>query len=245
MKHLLLSAAVSLALLPLPAAAENNDETNAFVQANVLATLYHELGHALIDIEGVPIFGQEEDAADVLSALLINDFYEEEDAVSLAYDTAFAFMGEAERASEEGYEPAFWDVHGADEQRYYNLVCLFYGGNPDERADMADELGLPEERADGCEDEFALANDSWGAVLDTMNENAPGSSIVIGDIEVEDATAELLRQEVALLNEDFVLSDTLVVHYVSCGEANAFYDPSDRSLTMCTEYIEDLATLFE
>ena len=88
--------AATLALAAPPALA--NEATEAFVEANLLATLYHELGHAFIDIEGVPIFGQEEDAADVLSILLIDAFFEEEDAVALAYDTAFGFLGEAERA---------------------------------------------------------------------------------------------------------------------------------------------------
>ena len=36
-------------------------------------TLFHEFGHALIDVLGLPIFGQEEDAADVLSALMIGE----------------------------------------------------------------------------------------------------------------------------------------------------------------------------
>ena len=46
--------------------AENSEE-RVFLTANILGIFYHEFGHAVIDIEDVPIFGQEEDAADVFS----------------------------------------------------------------------------------------------------------------------------------------------------------------------------------
>lgn len=238
----LLTAAAAAAALSLPGAASANS-TEDFVTANILATLYHELGHALIDIEGVPIFGQEEDAADVLSVLLIDAFYEEEDAVALAYDTAFGFQGEAEAAADEGYEPAFWDVHGPDEQRYYNLVCLFYGANPEERDDVAQELGLPEDRALTCPEEFDLANESWGAVLEDLEVNAPGDTITLGAVEQKDAVAALLAEEIALLNQDYALSTPLTVHYAACGEANAYYDPEAVEITICTEYTDHLAEL--
>ncbi len=30
------------------------DDTSGFVEANILGIFYHELGHAVIDVEGVP-----------------------------------------------------------------------------------------------------------------------------------------------------------------------------------------------
>jgi len=221
-----------------------DEATNAFVEANILATLYHELGHALIDIEGVPIFGQEEDAADVLSVLLIDAFFEEEDAVALAYDTAFGFLGEAERARAEGLAPAYWDVHGPDEQRYFNTVCLFYGANPDERDDVAEDLGLPPERAEYCPDEFDQAAEAWGLILDDIAEAAPGETIRLGHLDESDADiAGLIAAEVMLLNEDFALSADLAVVFDACAEANAFYDPMATEITICTEYVDYLVEL--
>lgn len=227
-----------------PGALLAQDDTAAFVEANLLSTLYHELGHALIDIEGVPIYGQEEDAADVLSILLIDAFYEEEAAVALAYDTAFGFLGEAERSKAEGLAPAYWGVHGPDEQRYYNLVCLFYGAAPEERDDVAADLGLPEERAEYCPEEFEQANAAWGAILDEISAGAPGDTIVIGDLDPDyPEIAELIAYEVELLNEDFALSAELLVHLAPCGEANAFYDPATTEITICSEYIDYLAEM--
>ena len=67
----------------------------AFVKANILGIFYHEMGHAIIDVEGVPIFGQEEDAADVFSIYLIDALYEPAYAEELAYEAAWGFLGEA------------------------------------------------------------------------------------------------------------------------------------------------------
>jgi hypothetical protein len=39
----------------------------------------------------VPIFGQEEDAADVVSILMIDQVYDEEPAQDIAYDAALGF----------------------------------------------------------------------------------------------------------------------------------------------------------
>ena len=119
-------------------------EEEGFVASNLISVFYHKLGHAVIDTMQVPIFGQEEDAADVFSILLIDEIFELESANIIAHDAAFGFHAEAQENT-----LAFWDVHGPDEQRYYNLVCIFYGANPDLREELAQELGLPEERARG------------------------------------------------------------------------------------------------
>ncbi len=216
------------------------DTVESFIASNLIATLYHELGHALIDQMGLPVFGQEEDAADVLSVLMIDAFFEEDVAVSIALDTAFGFYESAEDGA-----PAFWDVHGPDLQRYYTTVCLFYGANPDEREDIAQDMGLPYERAEGCEEEFELANDSWGPVLDDLTTDAPGTTrvIQIDDSFEADLAFAVLRDEVEALNADFALPDALEIRIDRCGEANAWYSLEDGPITVCTEYVAYLTDL--
>ncbi len=237
---------MSTFVLSCPAQAEFRFEntpadTVAYVESNLLGIFYHELGHALIDILGLPIFGQEEDAADVFSVFLIDALYEEESAVQLAYDTAFGFLGEAENTD----DIAFWDVHGPDLQRYYNLICIFYGANPDERYDVAQDLGLPQDRADYCSVEYEQAVDSWGQALDKVTYSPGGKTFQLGSIVVDsDAgmlTEDLIRSEVDALNKGFRLPDQLRVSVVACGEANAFYDPGSREIVMCSEFADWLA----
>jgi len=230
-----LGASVCAGALALAAPAGADEQ--AFVEANILGIFYHEFGHALIDILGLPVFGQEEDAADVASILMIDAFYDEEAAQALAYDAAFGFWAEAEISD----EVAYWAVHGLDEQRFYNTVCLFYGANPEDRDDFAADMGLPEERAETCPEEFELANDSWGPAFDeitgsgqTMRYDGGGNSL----------TAQLIAEEVAALNADFALPDILTIRVEDCGEANAFYDLDEVAIIMCTEFEDHLKLLY-
>ena len=228
-------AATAIAGAPLFAAADE-----AFVEANILAIFYHELGHAAIDVEEVPIFGQEEDAADVFSIFLIDALFEEDDARALAYDTAFGFLFEAELVEDEPV--AWWDTHGADQQRFYNTVCLFYGADPDLRAEFAEDMELPEERAETCPEEFDQANASWGEVLDDLFDRGGGDSLryVGGDATL---TEQVVSPEVAALNEGLSFASPITVSVEPCGEANAFYDPGARQIIMCAEFEDHLRVL--
>ena len=57
--------------------------------------------------------------------------------------------------------------------------------------------------------------------------------------------ADLLADEVASLNESFGLPEVITVVVADCGEPNAFYDPEQRSITMCNEYAENLQDMWE
>ena len=231
--------AAVLALSPLPTAAQD-DPLDSYVTANLLSIFYHELGHALIDIMALPVFGQEEDAADTASALMIDLFFEEDTAQSIVRDAAFGFLDED--AATEG-APVWWDTHGPDLQRYYNLVCQFYGGAPTARADLADALELPEDRAETCEEEFELADDSWGPVFDVLFAAGPGNTITY-DGETDNFTKKLIAAEVNALNQVWSLPRPLIVTVAPCDEANAFYDLDTRTVTICTElapYLREIA----
>jgi len=212
-------------------------EEYGFVASNLISVFYHELGHAVIDTMQVPIFGQEEDAADVFSILLIDEIFEPESANIIAYDAAFGFHAEAQENT-----PAFWDVHGPDEQRYYNLVCIFYGANPDLREELAQELGLPEERAIRCAEEYELAIDSWGGVLQDM-EGGTGKLRLMGPSS--DPMYPIIRQEIESFNTIFGFPSDVSVTIEKCGEANAYYDPSEVSITICTEFDAHLRQQFD
>jgi Putative metallopeptidase len=215
----------------------------AYAQDMFLSVFYHELGHAFIDIMQLPVLGLEEDAADVLSALLIHRTWEPDAAVEKAGAAADFWTANAEYWAAEGIDETYWGVHSPDARRVSTYVCLFYGADPDARADFAADMGLPDDRAESCPYEFTLADDSWGVYLQEAEDAGPGATFVFdGDAETDGYSA-LLASEIVWFNERMSLPDTLTITIAECGESNAFYDPETKSITMCTELIDDLETL--
>jgi hypothetical protein len=131
---------------------------------------YHELGHALIDIFGIPFTGREEDAVDQFSTMLLLSSGEVESALAGAnFFYKFASATELE-------ELVFWDEHSLDQQRFYDIVCLVYGSDPEtydfllERESkgfllVTDGGILPKERADRCYEEYKDISNSWATLI--------------------------------------------------------------------------------
>lgn len=145
---------------------------------------YHELGHALIDIFGVPFTGREEDAVDQFSTMLLLNSGEVESALAGAnFFYKFASVTELE-------ELVFWDEHSLDQQRFYDIVCLVYGSNPeaydfllqrDAKGFLLTTDGgiLPKERADRCYEEYKDISNSWSRLIATYVPSRDGSELAI------------------------------------------------------------------
>ena len=203
------------------AAGEAPDLTDAewHVRDVMLAIFYHEMGHALIDVMQLPVLGLEEDAADVLSVVMIDRLWDAESSEAKVAAAASFWATSALETAEAGYEPAFWGVH-----------------SPDEREALAVEFGLPEDRAVTCADEFDLAASSWGVYLDELEAAGPGESLVwMGAREPADFVDAAIREEVEYLNSIWTLPEAVGVQVGPCEEANAFYDPGEKMITMCSE----------
>ena len=216
-----------------------------FIANEVIATFYHELGHGLIDVLKIPVLGKEEDAADTLSVILMNDIWNEEAATQILTSDATAYALSAADPDQTPDESSFADVHSLDIQRYYAVVCLFYGANPDVRKQLALDLELPAEKLDSCPGEYQQAADAWSAVLKDTDPGPDKKGLVMAPGQEGMPLAELLADEVTGMNEKFGLPEKITVIVADCGEANAFYSPSDKTITMCNEYAQDLQRRWE
>ena len=260
MKNLFSTIALSAALA---APQVHAQETDWFVEANLIGILYHELGHAMIDILQLPVLGQEEDAVDVLTILLIDELFDEEDAVELAYEVAFGYIGgengdpddededdeedededdsdDEDEEDEWEDESPYWSVHGSGDQRFYNTVCLFYGSETDDREEFAEDMELPEERAEKCEAEYDLAYRSWGPILDGIS--GEGQSLQMLSTG-NDPTIQIVTEAVAELNEVLNLPVQVGVRVTTCGQPSAFYNPDEKEIIFCWEYTAYLQDL--
>jgi len=133
------------------------------VVGNVYFTFFHELGHALRHNLDLPITGREEDAVDQLATLLLLQMGEQ--GVLAALVTAEGFGLQQAEDGDDGEELALWGEHSMDGQRMYDTLCLIYGSDPKQFADMADDDALPQERAERCEGDFKQVAKAWNKLL--------------------------------------------------------------------------------
>jgi len=111
----------------------------------------HEIGHAVFHLLKVPIMGREEDAADQFAAYEM--VHLDRDLTRQTVD-GVAFMYWHETLSRDPKLKHFADVHSVPAQRYYNLLCLAYGEDPQQFADLVEKKLLPEARAQSCVEEY-------------------------------------------------------------------------------------------
>lgn len=223
---------------------QDPDEAD-FIANEVIATFYHELGHGLIDVLQIPVLGKEEDAADTLSVLLMHDIWVEDSATAILTSDAKTYALRAGDANAVPDPSAYADVHSLDIQRYYAVVCLFYGANPEVRKQLAVDLNLPDDKMDTCPDEYQSARAAWDKVLEGAEPGPDTFGLVMADGQEGVPLADLLAQEVDSMNEHFGLPEEISVKVEDCGEANAFYSPSEKTITLCNEYAQDLQKLWE
>ncbi|MER5962580.1 DUF4344 domain-containing metallopeptidase [Streptomyces sp. NPDC002057] len=131
------------------------------------STVFHELGHALIDLYELPSTGREEDAADQLATLLLaGDPLRQQYAVS-----DIEAWGALAVAAENGdITGQLADEHALDAQRYYNAICWLYGSDPAAyqgvvQTEANPDGVLPEARAVRCPGEYEKIDKAWGTLL--------------------------------------------------------------------------------
>ncbi len=158
----------------------------------------------------------------------------------------------------------WWGEHSADIKRYYNILCLLYGSDPGTFWPIVVESGIPIERARKCEREYGGKKRNWERLLERHFAGEAGGAapaagqrgrfvVVYGDtgsefgrelersFRSEGAWEELAR----LLTEEVILPPgEVVIRFADCGVENAFWNPGDRSITMCYEMFAFVLKLY-
>src|SRR3954453_16991292 len=201
-----------------------------FVPGNVLFVLAHETGHALISVFEIPVIGREEDAADALATVVAlkmgNSF-----ADRVVVNAARGWFLSDQRDRKEGIPSAFYDEHGLDLQRAYNIVCLMVGGAPEKFTALAHEVKLPEQRQKTCKFDFSNAEWSWEEVLKphTRKPEEPKTNIQVSYAPTQEYAAlseigrklQILESVAEWLSEDFAWKIPISLEMQECGSAGA------------------------
>jgi hypothetical protein len=124
----------------------------------------HEAGHATFAALRIPIFGREEDAADLFSAYIMLKFGREE-ARRLILGSAYQYKGDLSSPTVMVEQQKFADEHGTPAQRFFNLLCVAYGADPKLFADVVEKGFLPQDRAAGCEREYAQTSHAFDTLI--------------------------------------------------------------------------------
>ena len=120
--------------------------------------LNHEEGHAYIDLNNVPITGREEDVADQF-AFSLQYYFDVIDQLENPKNTKRIKNEKSINAAKWFFLASkdatidtlsFYDEHGLDAQRYYNIMCWVYGTDPRAYTYFINESYLPESRAERC-----------------------------------------------------------------------------------------------
>lgn len=148
------------AIAPGNAPAPHGYTRDEVIVGGFIDAIFHELGHALFDILEIPVFGREEDAADQLSAFLMLQFGKDVARTTIKGAAYTYLVSKNPRTRTE-----FADEHGTAAQRFFNYVCLAYGGEPDAFREYVDKGVLPKTRADGCSREYQLVRRAFAKTI--------------------------------------------------------------------------------
>jgi hypothetical protein len=101
-----------------PAQSRSSMVAGAFIQA-----VLYEVAQGIFDVLEIPIWGRRGDAADRLAALIMLRFGEEFALRTIKATTDFFHASQHTWTGSD-----FADVTSPEEQRYYNYLCIAYGG---------------------------------------------------------------------------------------------------------------------
>lgn len=151
--------------------AKSQDELGNSVMGATMFSFFHETGHGLIHQLDLPAVGREEDSVDQLATLIL--IASGDDGVKMALSGAYWFQLQASGSD----KTPFWDEHGFDGQRFYNIMCLIYGSNPEKYKSFVDDGQLPPERAQKCPAEYTKINKAWEKLLEPYLTNGAAINI--------------------------------------------------------------------
>jgi hypothetical protein len=123
----------------------------------IVQVVLHEMSHAVFDQLNVPHFGREEDGADLLAGFVMLQFGSD---VAKRTLSGAAYFFQFEASSREPTATDFSDVHGTDAERFYNYLCIAYGGQPDAFRDLATKF-LPPSRIGDCAREYHIIQSAF------------------------------------------------------------------------------------
>jgi Putative metallopeptidase len=225
-----------------------------FVAGNMLFVLVHEVAHAAIGEMRLPVLGKQEDAADSYAAVRL---------IAIGSGLTHRVLAEAakgwflsdRRDRKTGDKIDYYDEHGLDQQRAYQIVCFMVGSDPEKFKDLANETKLPAHRQQSCARDYGDASYAWDLVLkphlrasdqprtkiDTTYGESNGSVALAGQALRSIALLETVAQAVS---DRLAWPSPIELELRTCGSPDAYWTDKTRKVTLCYEMAVDFADLY-
>jgi hypothetical protein len=228
--------------------------TTEFALGNSLFALLHEMGHGLIADLGLPVLGREEDAADAFATVSILAM-KTEFTHRVLVNAAKGWMISDRRSRETGEAAIFYDAHGLDLQRAYNIICLMVGSDPDQFDDLATEANMPEDRRQTCMGDYSNASWSWNKALEPYL-RAPEAEPIKYPVVYEKPEGSLdlferafrasrVMERVAEHASRYAWRHGFGIEVKACGEPGASWDVMQHKMVFCYELADDFVDLYK
>ncbi|MCJ8322678.1 MAG: hypothetical protein HRU29_01225 [Rhizobiales bacterium] len=233
---------------------EEYEQLVQFVNGNVIWTMFHETGHALVTLHEIPILAKEEDAVDNLATIIML-VEESEQFNEYLKESAYVWFLMDEFAAKSGEELNFADEHSLDQQRAFQIVCFLYGASPEKFEKFATLMQMPEERLANCGYDFSVTYTNWLKVISgfAMQEGDVNQEISIVYHEATPAlqgyqafmqSNQILEQIQQYIAVNFKLPEPISLEAQVCDTPNAYWDPQTKQVIMCYELLAEFERLF-
>ena len=224
-------------------------DTLRFAINNSLFTLYHEVGHLLIDKMKLPLLGREEDAADNIATWLLLQ-KGTPDANQALEDAAEGWMMSGMLYGSEFDDDDFAAGYTPDRHRSLQIVCMMVGADGSAFRPVANSFSMQPDKQRSCHFDYEVIDRSIGALL-----KDPGSGTRV-DVRYQDGGRRLRLAERVLrssgifdhvaeeVRQGYRLSGRVKFTAQRCGEPNAFYDPETTEVIFCYELVQDFLEMY-
>jgi hypothetical protein len=223
-----------------------------FVIGNLLFVSTHELGHGVLAEFNLPNLGHDENAADnfaILTALNVGDSFSDRALIEATNGWYLADL----RDKHTGEKPAYYDSHGMNLQRGYQIICMMVGSHPEKFKELAERAQMPDDRQQECKGDFDFAGWSWETMLKPhlRAPNQPKQKIELTYGEAEGKLAvyartfrdiKFLETLAEHLGDRYAWPRPFVMEMVTCGEVGASWH--SRKLKICYEMAQEFAELY-
>jgi len=221
---------------------------------NTLFVLLHELAHTAASQMQIPALDRKEDAVDsfaVTQLVKLSSGFPDR----VLEESARGWFLSDQRGQENGDPVQYYDEHGIDQERAYQIVCLMVGTGEDKYKHLAAATKLPKDRQESCAEDFSTASNTWDMTLKPhlRSPDQPKTKI---DVVYGDATGKLEPAAQALramrlletvaerMADTYAWPAPFAIEMQSCGYANAQWLPKARKLALCYELAADFGDLY-